>query len=277
MIDARVKITVLEDNASTFTDHSNEAADYLRDSFTLAMAPATDFLYIGFRKPINAVYAELDTADASSSELTLEVYNGTSWVSLTHQDETQGLSRSGFISWDRADLEDSLVEVNSDTSYWIRASYDNGNTAELAGLNLVFSDDQMLKREFPSILDPRIIAAGQTSHIVHHVAARNLMVQIMRNEGYIKYDADGNYENITQWDLLDIYEIREAATYLALSKIFFLLSDDVDDNWWNKHKEYMNLYNKTFSAAKISMDKDDDGAVDADEKLNPHKSIRFTR
>lgn len=275
MIDSRIQLTILEDNASTFTDHSVNMADYMRDSATLAMVAGTDYLYIGFRKPINSVYAEVTTVDASNSELTIQAYNGTSWASIDSRDETNGMARSGFISWNRADLNE--VEVDSTTLYWIRLSYDNGNTATLAGLNLVFSDDQMLKTEFPSINDPRIIPSGQVSNIVHHVSARNLIVQTLRNEGNIKIDSNNQYENITQWDLLDIYEIREAATYLALSKIFFVLSDDVEDNWWSKHKEYMIMYNKTFATARLSLDTDDDGIKDDTENLVTRKSIRFTR
>jgi len=284
MIDARIKLTVLQDNASTFTDHSNDAVDYLRDTFTLAMAGGTDFLYIGYHKQVNAVYAEIDTVDASGSTLLVERFDGTVWVPVVHLDETEGMSRSGFITWDKAfdsdpheEIAPPEVEVDGITQTFIRFSYDNGNTAVLDGLNLVFSDDQMLKREFPNILDPRILGAGQTSHITHHVASRNLMVQTLRNEGYIKHNDVTGIESINQFDLIDIYEIREAATYLALSKIFFILSDEIGDNWWSKHKEYHKLYNQTFNTAKLSVDTDDDGIAEIDEKLIPRKSMRFSR
>lgn len=275
MIDSRIKLDVLEDNASVFTDHSNEAADYLRDNFTVAMAPNTDYLYVGFYKPINALYAEFETPDASGATLSLEAWDGAAWSPVEFQDETQGWSRSGFLSWNREDMAE--VEVNGETKYWVRFVNDTASAAVFKGLNLVFSDDEMLKREFPNINDPRILPAGFSSNIVHHVSARNLIVQILRNEGNIKYDSENRQENITQWDLLDIYEIREAATYLALSKIFFLLSDNTEDTWFDKHKTYKNLYDKTFATAKLSIDVNNDGIPDNSEKLATRKSIRFSR
>lgn len=273
MIDNRIKLTILEDNAGTFTDHSDNMVDYLRDNVTLAMAN-TDYLYVGYYKPLNALYAEFNTADILGSTLTLESWDGASWSEISVQDQTKGFSRSGFLTWDRKDMTQTTVDGKE--LYWVRISFDNGNAAVVEGLNLVFSDDQMLVREFQNILDPRILN-NKPSHIIHHVAARNLIVQMLRNEGNIKVNKDTGNENLTQWDLLDIYEIREAATYLALSKIFFLLSDEVDDNWWTKHKEYYKLFKNTFNTAKLSVDTDDDGVVDNNEKMPPRKSMRFFR
>jgi hypothetical protein len=282
MIDKRIQLTLLEDNAGSFTDHSTNAADYLRDTITLNLAAGTDNLYVGFYKPINALYVELETVDALGSTLTLEAWDGASWSQIDVQDQTKGLSRSGFITWDRSDM--SKTTVNGKEQYWVRANFDNGNVAVVSGANLVFSDDQMLLREFQNVLDPRILGNGNSSHIIQHVAARNLIVQMLRNEGYIKKEQNyfanekqDTIENITQWDLLDIYEIREAATYLTLSKIFFLLSDEVDDNWWTKHREYYKMFQKTFNTAKLSVDTDNDGEADRDEKLQPRKSMRFSR
>jgi hypothetical protein len=42
---------------------------------------------------------------------------------------------------------------------------------------------------------------------------------MLRNRG-LRTVRNGYYKRLTFWDLLDIQEVRLAATYLALSKIF---------------------------------------------------------
>ena len=280
MIDNRIKLEIHEDNNSVFTDHSIDAVDFQRDTFTTTLATGTDFLYIGFYKPVNAVYAEISTVNTNASTFTIEAWDGDSWESVEHRDETRGFTRSGFITWDRQSpvVSDDQTTVNSVKTEWIRISTDVTHSATVFdGFNLVFADDESLKVEFPNITDPRILPTGASSNIMHHVAARDTIVQDLRTGGYIKYDSNNVLENVTQWDLLDVYEIKEAAKFLALSKIFFILSDDIEDNWWHKHQEYNNLYKRTMQMARLTFDTDDDGVEDSSENLAAFKSIRFSR
>lgn len=276
MIDKRIKLEVLHDDNGVFVDHSNSAADYLRDTFSVSMVAAEDYLYVGFYKPVSSVFAQMNTPNTTGSVVTVEAWDGAAWAEVDSQDESLGFSRSGFISWDRSDLTSSAV--NGSTQYWVRMKVDIDTDALVfAGLNLILSDDQMLTREFPSILDPRLLTNGQTSHIIPHVASRNEIVQTLRNEGYIKYDSNSERESITQWDLLDIFEIREAATYKALSKIFFVLSDDVEDQWWSRHLHFEKLYLKAFAAGKLSIDTNDNGEDESSEKLVPRVTRTWSR
>ena len=285
MIDNRIKLNVLIDDNTVFSDVSNDAADFLRDSFALEMVSAEDTLYVGFYKPINAVYIDLGTANINAATLSLEAFNGTSWVSIDSKDETEGLTRSGFITWERDDMAQvnssgipqGETDVNGITGYWVRATVSTDMSASVVnGINLVFSDDAMLVTEFPSVLDPRILG-NDSSQIRQHVSARNFIVQQLRNDGYIKYNSTTGKENFSQWDLLDVYEIREAATALALSNIFFILSDEVGDNWWTKHQTYNNRFKRSMQMANLSVDSDDDGIEDASEKLFQKKSQSFSR
>jgi len=281
MIDKRIQLDVFEDNNGTFTDHSVNAVDFVRDTFEVTLATGTDYLYVGFYKPVSALYAEISTVNTNAATMTVESWDGTAWTAVEHRDETKGLTRSGFVTWTRQNVveEDDRATVNSVKQEWVRFSFDVTTSATtFAGLNLVFADDESLKVEFPQITDPRILTSGFSSNIVHHVAARDMIVQDLRTRGYIKYDSDNVRENMTQWDLLDVYEIKEAAKYAALAKIFFILSDDVEDNWWHKHKEYDEKYQRTMQMARLTFDADDDGdPEDTLEKLDAFKSIRFTR
>ena len=117
--------------------------------------------------------------------------------------------------------------------------------------------------------------AGDSSFIAYHVAARNEMVQALRNGGYRKFEEINNitnitkkYMNIIKWDLLELGEVREAAKYLALSKIFFDVSENVDDKDFQKYSEFKSMYGQAFDLFYLSLDKDDDGEIDdATERL----------
>lgn len=276
MIDSRTKLTVLHDDNGVFTDLSNKAADYLRDDFSFQMVAAEDALYVGFRKPVGAAYLALTTPNTNACTLSAEVWNGTAWASVELHDETDGMTRSGFMTWDKSGMNSTTVDGSD--KYWLRVKTDTDHSLTTArGLNLVFSDDAMMKAEFFEIDNASLLPSGESSHISTHVAARNAMIQALRNLGYIKENATTGEQNIDQWDLHDIYEIRQAAMYLALSKIFFNLSDSVDDNWWQKYREYQDKHEEAFRLARISMDLDDDGTEDTEEKRKPMQSYRWNR
>lgn len=276
MIDTRIKLNVVYAENGSYTDHSSNACDYARDTFDVQLqASQDDYLYVGFYKPIGAVYCEIETANNVNNELVLEYYQGSSWVTVpTFRDETKDFQRSGFIHWTKPD-DWKQTSVNGQTKYWVRinATAQNSNVT-FRGINLVFCDDSTLKQEFADIVDPRVLPQGQQSHILSHVAARNEIVRELRNRGYIKATDNGE-ENITQWDLLDIFEIQDAAKFKALSNIFFSLSDSLDDHWYRKHEEYLMKYKRALSGLRLSVDLNDNGQTDRGEKLKPIKITRL--
>lgn len=276
MIDERIKLTVLHDDNATFTNHTNSAADYTRDTSSFELSSTEDYLYLGFYKPFSATYVELTSVNTNSGTLTAEVFDGTSWVSSTLTDETLNMARSGFLFWDKSSM--SSTTVNGTEAYFVRfrPSADHAGT-EYKGINLVFSDDARLKQEFPDILNASLLQPGETTHISAHVTARNHIVQKLRAKGYVKYNSTTGVENITAWDLMDIFEVREAATYLALSNIFFNLSDDIDDIWWVKQHSYREKFEEMFRLASLTLDTDDDGVTDSDEKLKQIKVTTWNR
>lgn len=281
MIDTRNRLSVMfhETDGDSYSSYDNEAADFLRDTFSLQFTPTgSDYLYIGFTKPFGALYADMSTANTeTSSTLAAEYYDGATWSSLTVSDETNEFQRSGFLFWDRPS-DWASVAVNSISKYWIRLRPSVASSVLVFnGINILFSDDHQLQAEFYEITNSNLIPAGQTTHITTHVASRNYIMQKLRNDGYIKLDSNNLYENITPWDLLDIFEVRQAATFLALSKIFFNLSDSPDDNWWTKYREYQDKFEESFRLAKLSIDYDDDGVIDNDEKAAPITVQRWGR
>lgn len=277
MINPNTKLTVLHDNNSVFTEHSEIAAEYLRDDFSIDLSSTEDYLYIGFTKNFGSIYMELTTPNLNANTLAAEYYDGTIWVSLDLTDETQGMTRSGFMFWDKSVM--NTVEIDSIDRFYIRLRPSNDHSStSVRGVNLVFSDDTMLKAEFFQIDETGVLPSNQDSHINHHVAARNTLVQYMRNEGYLKKDSNAATSIIDQWDLIDIFEIREAASFLALNRIFFNLSDNIDDHWWAKYLVYKKRYERALvGLTNLSLDLNDDGIDSAAEKNAPTKTARWSR
>lgn len=277
MIDPANKLYVFHDDNGSFSDHSDSAADYVRDEYSVQMVAAEDYMYFGFDRPFGSIYNEIVTANSNSNSLSLEYNNGTSWVSLGLTDETNGMTRSGYMIWSRPS-DWAASTVNSQEAFYVRIRPDVDHTAvSIRGQNLVLSDDNMLKQEFFEIDNINLLPPGESSHIVNHVAARNKLVQSLRNRGYIKTDSSSNKVNLTYWDILDIFEVRQAATMLCLSTIFFNLSDSTEDNWWQKYREYQDKYEESFRLVTLSIDNDNDGLADDDETAKQFKSMRWGR
>lgn len=276
MIDPTTKLYVFHDDNSVFSDFTDLAADYIRDEFSMTLVAAEDYLYLGYYKPFNATYVKLITANTNANELALEYFDGTTWQSRSVTDETLGMTRSGFLLWDSTDM--ASTTINSQEAFYVRIKPSADHTVTTArAMNLVFADDNALKQEFFEIDNSSLLPPGETDHIVHHVAARNTIIQKLRNLQYIKTNSDGIYVNMTQWDLFDLFEIKQSAIMLTLSKIFFLLSDSPEDTWWAKYREYQDKFEEAFKLARLTLDVDDDGVKDAGENLVKKKVSRWQR
>lgn len=276
MLKIKNKLTIFHDDNSSFSDYSKEALDFDRDTFTLTLNSATSYLYVGFYKPINAFYCELGTVNGNADGIVGQYYNGSSWVSITNLfDETNTLKRSGFISWDRDLTDEAAVEINSETMFFYRFRPSTTTTATvLNGLNIVFSDDTDLKREFFEASN--FLPSGETSHILTHVASRDHIIQVLRNSGSFKTNTSGERKDITAFDIHDIGQIKLAATYLTLSKIFGAVMDDPDGLYRNKSEDYKTDYSLAIKTPFIDLDRDDDGLNDTSEKVQS-RTLTVTR
>lgn len=273
-MDLRTQLKVIYSDGVTETNYSADAQDFRRDPFTITPL-TTDFIYVGFNKIFNALYFLLNTPNVTASSLSVEYYSESGWSALDVSDDTRAFTRSGFVTWERPNNAAELT-VSGITACWIRiAPNDNLSATTFQAINLVFSDDNDISSEIPGLLDSCFYQAGQTSHILQHVAAKNYIMGRLRSVGYIKYDANGE-ANINEWDVLDIYELRQASTYYAISQIYFNLSDTPDDQYWAKYREYDQKFEEAFALGRLRIDLDDDGQVDPVEK-RPIQTVRWVR
>lgn len=287
MLDYRNSLEVVySDHSGNFTNYKNSANDFSRDDFEITL-DTTEAIYLGFYKPINAVYVDSITPNSATGSISAKYWNGSSYVVMEgYADETKNLTRSGFITWERNQDSEQPTTVNSVTKYWYKFTTDvNTSAIKFNTLNLLFCDDQTLKNKFNKILSDEFLD-GETTHNKVHSTCRDEIVERLRRQGYTKYnnsvlkssvkDTIGILQ-ITPWDLHDIFEIREASAYLALSKIFFDFSDKGDDIWLIKSKEYYSRFEENMNTATLSLDKDDDGIVEPSENLTISKNRYISR
>lgn len=273
-MDLRTQLDVIYSDGGTETNYSADAQDFKRDNFAITLT-TDDFIYIGYHKPINALYVAMATANTNSTSLSVEYYGESLWTALTVSDDTRGFSRNGFITWERPDDPADLTVAGLERC-WIRiAVNDDSSAINFQAINLVFSDDNDICQEVPALDDACFYPAGQTNHLIQHVAAKNYIMSRLRSLGYVKYDSNGE-QNINEWDILDIFEMRQASTYYTISQIYFNLSDDPDDQYWAKYKEYDKKFEEAFALGRLRVDLDDDGQVDTNEK-RPRNAIRWSR
>ena len=249
------------DNDGIFTDYSFESSSYLRDFFQVTYTTSEDAIYLGLYKPFNQLYIEMVTG-LLSANMTLEYFAPSATALIVH-DETKSLSRSGFLTFDKPSNW-AMTSVDGVSAYWIKVTLDQDCAPNFKGVNIVYSDDNDLLEESRDIID--YLASGDNSFIAYHVSSRNDIIQTLRNSGKIK-TVDYKPEQLTKWDVLELGEIRQASKYLTLSKIFFDISENVDDKMFQRYESYKSMYGKAFDLFRISIDNNDDGIADDDEKL----------
>lgn len=267
MVDLNSQLTIKHSDSGVFSDYSFKSNSFERDTYTLSHESATDYLYVGYKKPISSIYINHKTTYVTDGTLTAEYYNGSIWVSLNgFSDDTISFKRSGFIRWPLSQISQAQNSVDGLNLYWYRfkSSVDRALFV-IAGINIVFADDYDLSLEQP-LINSEEFRGTQTSHILIHVAARNEILQKFKNDDYIKQDSSGNYVDINAWDLHDILEVHQAAVFLAISKLYSNMSDSKDDVWSQKATVYLSKYEKMINVARLSLDLNDDGVEQSSEQ-----------
>lgn len=278
MLDPNTQLTIKYDDNGSFTDYSQDMQDFTRDTNAINLVSAEDSLYIGYYKPINKFYIDLNTPNSNSNELTIKYYNGSAFADVAGQlDETKGFTRSGFVQWTREQTDQAKTTIDGSEMYWyqVTASADHADAVYNA-IGILFADDKDLSEQIPEINDAAHLA-GKSSHVLAHVSAKKWIIQDLRNRNYGKRDEDGEFQDITAWDLLQIEQINQAAVFKALSIIFFNFSDEPNDIYEKKSKSYASDYKIAMELSVLRLDLDDDGETDTVEKDLEFKTRRVVR
>ena len=153
----------------------------------------------------------LNTMSGFSGEahFKIQYWDGSDWVEVSNGvDETNGLTRSGFISWDEADSGEK--EINGTTLQWLRLQTDHMKAiGEVKGVNLVFSTDRDLIEDNPDVLD--YLKEEENSFIGRHQAARKFILQELKVRGV---------SDIDEWDIADFIAVKQASKSYVLHLIY---------------------------------------------------------
>jgi len=220
---------------------------------------SSEFIYVGYYKPISNFYLEISNSITSLSTLKVEYETASGFVDVDNLiDYTSGLGESGKVSWEVSGTQISSTLFGK-TLYWYKLSVNVDTVSRtLLGLNVLFSNDKDLSEEYPNI--ETNLPLGATSFVNFHASARKDIVQSLRK----KFDVKANL--LTQYDLLNNEEVKQASKYLALSKIFDWLSDAPKDKWSEKSAFYYNKHADYLVGIELTIDSNDNGVIDTVEK-----------
>ena len=269
-------LTVLIDG----TEQSERLRDYNRDGVTSIITDA-QFIHVGLFKPFNQLYWEFTAPNTVAATLTYEYFNGTAFVDLPFlRDDTQdsniAWSRSGFKNWKTPD-DWTKTTISGDDLFWVRFSPTvTTSSIGFRAINILFADDNDLEKENSTIA--RFLPTNAISFAPLHERVRDDIIQTLRNRGLAKTSDLSTQSlillrNITKWDILDAEEIRNAAIYYALEKIYFQASDGTADKWMQRSVDSRKKGGDALNLFFLTIDKNDDGRVDPAEQLAPTRVI----
>lgn len=183
-------------------------------------------------------------------------------MSTQVDDETGFLRQSGFLKilefpsdW-RVD-QDGLYSVLIWCARQDPTAGESDWRIPLRGLNYVFSDDNDLERIRTDIVE----SSQGKGWGPKHVLARDYIMQQIRKKF--------NRKDLTAFDIINPWELREASAFLTTSMIFkYELSTSAGDVYYNLSKSFYEKAMMSFDKYELSIDTNQDGVVDdKDETL----------
>jgi hypothetical protein len=238
-------------------------------------------LFIGYYKPINHFF--LNVPDRTPDEegegfidpaLVVAYWNGTEYDNVKGlKDFTFGLTQQGPVTFDLDQTNNTKKVEFGKELFWYRITLNSPDIITFKGIAPLFSDDQDLIGVYPDIMQK--VPAGQTSFVRFHQEAVNDIVKDLRKMGLVidgcLMDASKR-KQIDAYDLLDRDEVKEAAKYFTLSKIFSWLSDQAGDKWEQLSAKYESEAAGSLTPL-ITIDENNNGKKDDWENAQPQPII----
>ena len=219
----------------------------------------SDFVYIGFRGKFASRHFQMSVANATTSVVSVEYWNGTAWTAvLDVVDQTQGFKQDGWISWvNKGDWKKSTQTPVVDVElYWVRVSVSvslDAPTSLQSCVNL-FSDDELLRVYYPELVsDSRYLPDSRTNFLEQHVAGRDKVILRLKQRRTISDEAQ----------IIDINEVAVAAAHAAAETILRPISQG-REIFKRAQEDFKNEINELTKA----IDKNKDGVVSDKERSN---------
>lgn len=266
------------------TDFSKKLKDFGTAAISLELQTA-EFIYVGYEKPFKQFFIEMAVKNTNANTMSAEYYDGTSWLALnTLIDESEGLVKSGFCLFEKPN-DWAKATVATVEKFYIRlltdANHSVGTTMQ--GLGILLSNDLDLEGVRSNIVTTH---NDGNSWVLKHEQARKDIIQELRNAGNrIVKNANKNnplvtegvrFADVTEFDLLEPEQLRQASLYKAISMIYLdELSDELDDKWQRQGDRYDKKYSGMVNLFSLQLDTDDDG-IASDSETNTTTRTNLT-
>jgi len=234
-------------------------------------------LTIGYYKPINSLYVNL-LKNNHDRNLSIKYFNGINWEEVSQlKDMSFSFKNSGFINWKLNQVNEKKSTLNGTEGYWYKINCTGSHAVTFRGISMVFSDDFDLVAAYPSIMNH--LPEGQESFIRFHEEAAKDIINDLRRTGIVvenKLLDTQKRKKLDVFDLMDIEEVREAAKYFTLSKIFGWLSDAPSDKWQLLEAKYEAEAAGSLTPL-ITVDENDNGLLEDGEIQAPQNVVYVGR
>jgi len=171
-----------------------------------------------------------------------------------------------YLDWQYASVGDGTEDAT------VRITTESGSTATITKtMNLVteaddnlFSSDADLVSHEPDIL--KWVREGRNTYKDVHRRCQTLILDWLDQQGYIDiYGA-----KFTKAAVVDVSEVREWATFMALELIFRGINNRDEDVFFQKAEYYEGRMKDVRTRAVLRLDVDGSGEVSTDEYITPH-------
>lgn len=172
------------------------------------------------------------------------------------------VSENMYLDWQYSASGVIPVRVRVATASGVSADFTDELSVVTAGQDHLFSNDDDLRLHEPDIL--KWVEEGRNTFTNIHRRAQKVIMEYLRKEGFV--DVYGN--PYTKAAVVDIEEVKQWSTYLALRLIFEGLSNATEDIFSEKAKRYKGNEVDWRKTALLRLDVDGDGEADNEEGID---------
>lgn len=266
------KTRIFFSDNGTLVDWTIPLGNYKVGNVVMDFSPAQDYIFVGNVAPFNHFFLKLgNVVNVLNASIAIEYWDGNSWESVIELfDETEGLAKSGFISWvpnkdaawDRSNTNyggqtiPGLTSVNIYDLYWIRISITGAITPSvvISWLGQKFTDDFDLGSEYPELVRNNVISAfetGKTNYEDQHVRAAEIIVHELQKNNIIW----------TKNQILD----REAFKLASVSKVAEIVFNAFGDDYTDQKQRSRQEFDSRMKKVLFMIDLNQDGRLDISE------------
>lgn len=262
------KTRIFYSDNGALTDWSISVGSYKTGAVTVNFNPAEDYIYIGNIAPFNHFYLKMgSTINADVATISIEYWDGDTWHEVIETiDETEGLAKSGFISWvpdkdsvwhrsntnQNGQVITGLTSIKIYDLFWARikisGAVDSG--IELKWLGQKFSDDNDLGSEYPDLVRSATkvaFEAGKTDYEEQAVRAAEVIVSDLIKENII-------------WSKNQILD-KDAFKLCSVNKIAEIIYNAFGDDYLDQKTQARQEYQSRFKKVIFAVDLNEDGQL----------------